>query len=263
MSACKGGNDTPTPTPTPTPATPVLTTITVSPATSTVAVGASQQFTSEGKDQYGKSISVTPTWTVNGSSGTLSTTGLFIATTAGTATVTASSGGVTGTATITVPAPSTPVGKSHTITFNYINSGLDKAKAGTTTYNLGAGIRLYVDGKPLNLAGSLASGDTTYYVSPQTPNAAIDFPKTFTVTGTILKMEVGFYNVRGTIAAPTALNGQAMSMPFARLALTPVVDGVPVTSAAFQVGSYNTVPTLTYDNGRNPTRITTLDMSKL
>jgi hypothetical protein len=87
---------------------PVLTTITVTPATATLTVGQTQQFTAAGKDQNGAAIAMTPTWTVTGG-GTISASGLFTATTAGGPfTVRATSGTVSGTAAVTVNAVATP-----------------------------------------------------------------------------------------------------------------------------------------------------------
>ena len=89
-------------------APPVLTTITVSPASASVQTGGTQQFTATAKDQYGQPLSPQPTftWTVSGG-GSISSSGLFTAgpTAGGPFTVTASSGGVSGTASVTVTAP--------------------------------------------------------------------------------------------------------------------------------------------------------------
>ncbi len=83
---------------------PVLTTIVVSPSSKTLNEGETQQFTAAGKDQYGNPISTgTITWGINdGAVGTIDSGGLFTAVVAGTATVSATSGEVVGTATVTV-----------------------------------------------------------------------------------------------------------------------------------------------------------------
>jgi hypothetical protein len=79
---------------------PVLTTITVTPATATIDKGQTQQFTAVGKDQFGVAMAITPTWSTTG--GIVSTSGLYSGTTAGNFIVTASSGAVSGPAAITV-----------------------------------------------------------------------------------------------------------------------------------------------------------------
>jgi subtilase family serine protease len=86
---------------------PVLTTINVSPASTSVQTGKTQQFTATGYDQFNNPISPQPafTWSVGGG-GTISASGLFTAgsTAGGPFTVTASSGSVNGTASVTVTA---------------------------------------------------------------------------------------------------------------------------------------------------------------
>lgn len=82
-----------------------LATITVSPTTASVVSGAAQTFTSTGADAAGNSVTITPTWSVTGSVGTInSTTGAFTATTAGSGSVVATSGSITGSAAVTVTA---------------------------------------------------------------------------------------------------------------------------------------------------------------
>jgi hypothetical protein len=88
-----------------TSAPPVLTTITVSPASASVQTGGTQQFTATGFDQFGNPMSPQPAfaWSVSGG-GTINTSGLFTAgsTAGGPFTVTATSGSVSGTASVTV-----------------------------------------------------------------------------------------------------------------------------------------------------------------
>jgi len=87
---------------------PVLTSVAVTPGTATVNTNASQQFTAKAYDQYGSLMSPQPsfTWSVNGG-GAISASGLFTAgaVAGGPFTVTATGGGKSGTASITVKAP--------------------------------------------------------------------------------------------------------------------------------------------------------------
>ncbi len=88
-----------------------LATITLTPTSATLAQGATQQFVAVGKDAQGAVVSITPTWSVVAGGGSITTGGLFTAgSTAGTFTntVRASSGSVSGTATIVV-SPNTTV----------------------------------------------------------------------------------------------------------------------------------------------------------
>ncbi|OAI50291.1 hypothetical protein AYO44_05755 [Planctomycetaceae bacterium SCGC AG-212-F19] len=88
-----------------------LTTVAVAPASASLADGATQQFSATGNDQFGNSLSTQPAiaWSLGtGSIGTVSSSGLYTApaTGAGSATVRATSGSVTGTASVTVTAGS-------------------------------------------------------------------------------------------------------------------------------------------------------------
>ena len=87
------------------PETSALSSIVVSPTATTLLVGATAQFTAQGKDANGNNVSVTPTWSTTGG-GTISSSGLFTATTAGSFEVRATSGSIIGTANVTVNAAS-------------------------------------------------------------------------------------------------------------------------------------------------------------
>lgn len=81
--------------------------ITLTPTTQTLTVGASQQFTAVVKDAVGNVLSVLPTWSVAAGGGTITSTGLFTAgSAAGTFvnTVRATIGAVTASASVTVTA---------------------------------------------------------------------------------------------------------------------------------------------------------------
>ncbi|VVB96495.1 Concanavalin A-like lectin/glucanases superfamily protein [uncultured archaeon] len=81
----------------------VLTTITVSPSSASVAKGSTQTFIASPKDQFGNPVAATVTWTSsNISVGTITSGGLFTAISAGTTTITAASGVINGTAATTV-----------------------------------------------------------------------------------------------------------------------------------------------------------------
>ncbi|OAI52842.1 hypothetical protein AYO44_16410 [Planctomycetaceae bacterium SCGC AG-212-F19] len=86
-----------------------LTSLVLSPASATVADGATQQFSATGKDQFGNALTTQPafSWSIDsGGIGSISTSGLYTAPASGTgtATVRASSGSVGGTASVSVTA---------------------------------------------------------------------------------------------------------------------------------------------------------------
>ena len=94
---------------------PILTTISVSPSSASVVVNGTQQFTATAKDQSGNAMVPQPSfsWSVSGG-GTITSSGLFTAgsTAGGPYTVTAVSGGVSGTASVTVTASSFTIGET-------------------------------------------------------------------------------------------------------------------------------------------------------
>jgi hypothetical protein len=82
-----------------------LTSIVVSPGSATISTGASQQFAAQALDQFGTPLAVQPafTWSLVNGDGTIDAGGLYQAPAAqGSATVSAVSGGVSGTAAITI-----------------------------------------------------------------------------------------------------------------------------------------------------------------
>lgn len=83
---------------------PVVATVTVTPASASLTVGGSQQFTATARDASGAVVATTFTWTSsNPASATVSGSGLVTATAAGTAGITATAAnGVSGSATVTV-----------------------------------------------------------------------------------------------------------------------------------------------------------------
>lgn len=82
-----------------------LASVNVTPDPTTLAIGGTEQFTAVGRDAYGNPLSITPTWSVVASGGTIDGSGLF---TAGAAagifanTVRATAGGFSDFATVTV-----------------------------------------------------------------------------------------------------------------------------------------------------------------
>ncbi|MBI3572381.1 hypothetical protein HY091_02515 [Candidatus Kaiserbacteria bacterium] len=84
-----------------------VSTVTISPATLSVALGSSAQFTATAKDQYGNTRTGDSfSWSVSSGGGSVSSSGLYAPDgQVGTFTVTATDGAISGTATVTVTAP--------------------------------------------------------------------------------------------------------------------------------------------------------------
>jgi serine protease len=104
---------------------PILTTIEVSPSSATLNIDDTQQFTSICKDQYDDPIDTcTITWeSTNTTVGIINLTGLFTASSAGSTTINATSGDVTGTASVTVKEASTTTMSVSNIEMWYSVSG--------------------------------------------------------------------------------------------------------------------------------------------
>jgi len=150
------------------PAPPVLTSIAVSPASASVSVGGQKQFSASALDQYGQPLSSQPSfaWAVTGTGNTVDQSGLVSAgQTAGTFTVTATSGSVHGTASITVVAPDFALSMNPT--------SRSVKRGGTTTYTVtitpsggfNSAVLLSLTGKP---SGSTASFNPTSATSGST-----------------------------------------------------------------------------------------------
>lgn len=108
-----------------------LTTITVSPSTTSLAEGATQQFTATGVDAHGNAVVITPTWSVTGTGGGTinASTGLYTAgSVAGTYTnsVLATVSSIASLATVTITAP---VGALASIVVTPANSTLFGAQS--------------------------------------------------------------------------------------------------------------------------------------
>ncbi|MCC6512165.1 MAG: Ig-like domain-containing protein [Pirellulaceae bacterium] len=82
--------------------TQTLAGMTITPGTSSVSAGATQQFSVSGRDQFNQTMNVTPTWST--SAGTITNSGLLTAPSNGSLTVTARSGAINSTATVSVLA---------------------------------------------------------------------------------------------------------------------------------------------------------------
>ena len=119
----------------PYPPAPVLKTITVTPSPVTVVKGNTQTFTASPKDQFGKPIVASIVWSSSNTAvGTISASGVLTAVSAGTTTVTATSGSVKGTASVTVTtAVQTPVLTSINVTPATANLSIGGTRVFTAT----------------------------------------------------------------------------------------------------------------------------------
>ena len=113
-----GGSNPPPPPPPPPPPAPVVTTVSVSPSTASVQVGATTSLNATVKDQNGIAMTgQTVTWSSDKTgTATVNSSGVVSGVAAGSATITAASSGKSGTATITVTAAPPPAPVVTTVT---------------------------------------------------------------------------------------------------------------------------------------------------
>jgi uncharacterized lipoprotein NlpE involved in copper resistance len=187
-------------------ATPVLTTITVSPASALVQTDKTAQFSATGLDQFGSPMSPQPTftWSVSGR-GTISTAGLFTAgsTAGGPFTVTATSGSVSGTASVTVTA--TPADFS--LSVSPASASVRRGSAATYTVTI----------TPSN--GS--SGSATLSLSGQPSGSTFAFNPTATTSTSTLTVRTSSSGPRGTFTLTvTGKNGSFTHSATTKLSVT-------------------------------------------
>jgi len=166
---------------------PVLTSVTVSPATATVVNGATQQFVVTAKDQHGNAIADPPTfsWKVSGG-GTISSTGLFTAkTVGGPFTVTATNGSFSATASITVTTP-----PSFTLNLNPTSLSIKQGAAGAVTLSLTASggfngiINLAISGVPSGVTVTFATSGSAVIITFTASSTAPASTSTISIVGT-------------------------------------------------------------------------------
>lgn len=111
----------------PSPSSPVLTTITVSPSTVSIAVGSTTTFVAIGYDQNGNVTTTAPTWSSSSSTiATINASGIARGVSAGTVIITALDRGVAGTATLTV----TSTASSHALVTLIVSPATSSVEVG-------------------------------------------------------------------------------------------------------------------------------------
>ena len=205
---------------------PVLTSITVSPTPVSVIVSHTQQFTATALDQNGKSLASQPsfTWSVASGVGSVSAGGLYTApSSAGTASVQAASGGLSGTASVTVTTAMAP-------TISVVASASPNPVTGTTT--------------TLSVLGADASGESnlTYtWATTGTPPAAV----TFSVNGTnAAKTSVATFTKAGSYAFTVTVTnvGGAFATSNVTVTVNQTLTTISISPATVALNSLATQP---------------------
>jgi subtilase family serine protease len=150
---------------------PVLTTITVAPASASVQTSGTQQFTATGYDQYGQPLSPQPsfTWSVNGG-GAISSSGLFTAgtTAGGPFTVTATTAGVSGTGSVTV----TSVPSDFSLTVSPTSQSIHRGNTATYTVTVHPS-NSFSGSVTLSLTGQPSGSTVNFTPNPATSTSTL------------------------------------------------------------------------------------------
>jgi hypothetical protein len=149
-----------------------LASVTVAPATAALTSGSTYQFSVVGKDANGNAISsITPTWSAIGGIGTVSSSGLFTATTVGSGMVMAASGSASGTANVTV-TPSRPLITSLTANPSAISPGATSVITAAVTDPDGDAIT-YSWSAEYGVIVSSSGSSAVYQAPPASPPSAL------------------------------------------------------------------------------------------
>ncbi|OAI48663.1 hypothetical protein AYO44_06785 [Planctomycetaceae bacterium SCGC AG-212-F19] len=176
--------------------TQTLASITVAPASVSLANSATQQFTATALDQFGNSMSPTIVWSLGtGGVGAISSSGLYTAPASGTgsATVQATSGSVTGTGSVTVTSSATRrEAESLTLAGGYVVEANSAASAGNLIRISSAGVTATATGTFTGAAGTYKVTVAYYDES----DGASTF--TFKLNGTQIDTWVANQNITGS-----------------------------------------------------------------
>jgi hypothetical protein len=156
---------------------PTLTTITVNPSSASVATGATRQFTTLARDQFGHVLSIQPaiTWSLISGGGTISSTGLFTApSAAGLTTIQAASGDVFGTALVTITA-AVPAAPSRLAISNISRSQLKLTWRDNSANETGFVIERSRDGKTFTQVAVVGANVRSYWATGLNSNTRYYF----------------------------------------------------------------------------------------
>ncbi len=138
--------------------------IRITPSNPSVTIGATQQFTAATLDQNGSPVTAAVSWTSSDNTiGTISSTGLFTAVSAGATTISVTSGTFSASSTVTVSATSTPTPTTPTQDDSNINFGCGYWP-GTWFTNCLASTFYYIIFKPISYFTHLAAIILDFFV---------------------------------------------------------------------------------------------------
>ncbi len=261
---------------------PTIASIAVSPASSTIAAGAAQQFvaTATYSDNSTANVSATVSWTSSSATvATINAAGLATAVTAGSSTITATLNGISGTAAVTVPVPApTLVSVSVSAAAASVAVGSTDQFTATASYSDGstqdvtttaawsssptavatinnAGLATAVSAGSTTIAASFnglsgnttlaVTGITSIAVTPASPSFASGATQQFTATATYSDKTTA--DITST-ATWKSSNTSAATISSSGLA-TGVSAGSPTISATLEGKTGSTIATVTLPAG--------------
>ncbi len=249
-----------------------LTSISVSPASASVAVKGTQQFTATAKDQFGTAMASQPsfTWSTSGG-GTISSSGLFTASTVGGPfTITASGGGKSGTSSVTVTSTTTA---SSAVDINTGGGAAGSFQAdaffsGGTTASTSAAINTsqVTNPAPQSVYQTERYGNFTYTIPNLTPGASytvrLDFAEFYwssagqrvfnvAINGAQVLSNFGIFAAAGgkNIAIARSFTATANSSGQIVIQFTTVKDNAKVSGIEVTANSTATKPSVLVDAG--------------
>ena len=216
ITACGGGGGGSTPPPQPPPAAAALTTLSVAPASVTLAPGATRQLTATGaySDGTSRDISAAVTWTSSTPAiATVSNTGLVAGMTVGSATIVASSGSITGQASVSVTSSS--------VTLTSIS-----LTPTSSTLNIGQTV-------DITATGNFSNGtSTTPYDNQVTWSSANNAVATVNAGGVVTAIAAGTTTIRasgaGGVIGTATVTVNATSVTLTSISLTPSASTLSV-----------------------------------
>ncbi len=203
----------------------VPTSLAVTPSAASVLAGATQPFTAQLKDQFAHAMYVgAATWVVSGG-GTVSAGGLFTAgaTPSGPFTLTATEGGVAGSAQVTVTAPGAPT------LVTAASASPNPVTGATTQVSVRADDDTGEPGLVYHWAATTAPAPVTF--APNDDNAAKDAVATFSAAGAYVLQVTVTDGMGNTVSSAVAVTVEATA---SHLELQPaVVDLQPLQTQLF------------------------------
>lgn len=222
---------------------PVLTTVVVSPATATINSGQTQQFSAQGYDQNGNTMSATYTWSASG--GSINSSGLYTGGATGTFTVTATSGTKSGTAQITVNASNSWTVPGRVEAENFNSGGEGVGYHDLTAGNTGGAFRTSenVDieatsdtGGGYNVGWIDATEWLAFAINSTKPSYNI-LLRVASPSGGTVRVEIDGVNVTGSLTVPATGGWQTYTTITAPAVQISV--GTHTMRVYFQTGGYN------------------------